>query len=1295
MNISLYIGNQLVDIQKETDILYNYQTDELNNPTVIKNSFSKTITLEGTSVNNKIFGQYWNLERFQTDSDFNASKKVPFQLYVGADVYESGYVKLENVKKENGLWYYDITLYGGLGDFFYNLTTTDDGNQMKLSDLEFDYDLDFTINRQTVKAAWDALESGTEGKWQTINFMTAYNGLPDDFDADKCIINIDATPLPKEKDGFKPKNGWVLGELPTEMTEWETRDFRSYLQRPCIRMKEIVKACCNSSVNGGYTVDLDTDFFNEDNPYWEKTWLTLPMIQNLEYTNGEQILENAELMSGNNEGEVTGYMYEDLVFNIGEYGTSIPSSVNVKSRIKIDTTGGCGKTTYLWFWRKKGNDTHNKWDCGGALFAQLLAFNGDNVVGASDAFCMTTPVRHNGKLYYYDNSDFSGNRKFTPYMGKPIRTVLGDFEGSYFRAENKTNYYDFDFTINGINTNITGLKMCYFWGATSDKCNKAYQNTLFNYEQDSGWLDHNKGGGQYRVPLEGINAEIVSTNMKASAGSSIGRSETKVTKDLILNTEASPCDYLLSYCKMFGLYFTKDINENIIRIQTRKTFYDRSEVLDLTDMMDKSKDYQITPIAFDTKWVEFSQEKDETVFYTKYNATKGVDYGCKVLNTGYEFNSEKKQLLEDNVIKSGIEGLERSQYFTCYNNDRTVRPWFGLGLKYNLYKGEDTVEVYGSNSSGSNLLGLNEGQNMKYYDIFPKLQFRDEENNPTDGNNVLVFFSGMKNVTTNRANPLWCWLTDDNQFQTLFNEAKPCWLFTTSQLVWDGKKYVDVALKLDKLPVFERYLTSENGLDVKKSLDFGSPQELYVPSYRLTDDVNIYTNFWKTYLEDLYDINTRILTCYVRINNRPSTEWLRKFYWFDNTIWRINKIMDWKIGGDETTKVEFVKVQDMEGYTSVSQDKDTNKPPLGIEFDRNKIDFGGGDIIIKIDIPKGEDWVIFSDDDVIFTKSGGEGPQTITATIPQNPNPTGPKSYYITATTADGQIVTNTVVQDYPNSTKVSTDKDYILVPYNGGEYNVAIDWTNQGENEVRNYTTDLDADIVLNPYDMNVSMGENTTSYTKSGSIVLEGDGVSTSVVVDQLPKMVEFGKDGGEFNLELNGDVEFLETPYWIDIDGTTLIAEPNYYPNERSGNIIITDGQNKAILRVLQTVGSLPIEEKVKVSPMTLYYDLNGGDRYVSINIPNSWYVSETIDWVETNIVNGDEAEVIRVSVPQNDGTQRTATFKIIDANTKEEYIITVIQRDYNEILEVQPTSIVFSSDGGTATITITSNTKWTIE
>lgn len=80
-DLHLYIGDTEIEFNEKPEILYTYQVDDLTNPTVVKNSFSKTITIKGTKSNNHLFGHYWNIERTQVGGGdgsnvyFNASKK--------------------------------------------------------------------------------------------------------------------------------------------------------------------------------------------------------------------------------------------------------------------------------------------------------------------------------------------------------------------------------------------------------------------------------------------------------------------------------------------------------------------------------------------------------------------------------------------------------------------------------------------------------------------------------------------------------------------------------------------------------------------------------------------------------------------------------------------------------------------------------------------------------------------------------------------------------------------------------------------------------------------------------------------------------------------------------------------------------------------------------------------------------------------------------------------------------------------------------------------------------------------
>ena len=42
---------------------------------------------------------------------------------------------------------------------------------------------------------------------------------------------------------------------------------------------------------------------------------------------------------------------------------------------------------------------------------------------------------------------------------------------------------------------------------------------------------------------------------------------------------------------------------------------------------------------------------------------------------------------------------------------------------------------------------------------------------------------------------------------------------------------------------------------------------------------------------------------------------MRDFYWYDNTIWMLNKIENYSMTTDDLTECEFVKVKDIKNYT--------------------------------------------------------------------------------------------------------------------------------------------------------------------------------------------------------------------------------------------------------------------------------------------------------------------------------------------------------------------------------------------
>lgn len=1321
--VQLFIGDREVEFSVPLDVLYTYQVSELENPTVVKNSFSKTITIDGTPTNNQIFGHYWSVERLQDYSTegsgiyFNASRKIPFVIYVNSVIYEQGYAKLDDVKNNDGHISYNITLYGGLGDFFYKLKATDDGQQKKLSDLEFDVDIDFTANAATVMEAWVNLKGYNEWannpisiyypeikeneKWHTINFMPAYNGLPDDFDSKKVIIDTTDAYLisytTEEGKTYTSKEGYILGELTEEMTEWEMRDLRSYLQRPCIRMKKIIEACCKQENNGGYNVELDSDFFNEDNPYWEDTWLSLPMINNIEYKTEEQIVEDSELISGDflDTSVEDSYMYQDLYFNLGNFPNQVVSSIRVDCNIR-NTSYGRPYTSFINF--TNTNYTHNYKGrcCYGSLYVQLLAFNGDTVIGASEAYNLTSPIRVGGKLFYGENSSYA--KPFEPYGDKYIYTAFGWWQGGRWCRENSTTPYNFDFNIYNLNSPITALRLVYYWGYSNDKKNLVGINKMFD-------KTHQVGKSYSIQPttteMRQLEFVYVSSTLQAIMGDSMGRTGTKVTKELLLNTESSPCDYLLSYCKMFGLYFRKDIETNTIFIETRKTFYNKSGVVDLTDFIDKNKEITLKPLTFETKWYEFKQDSDKTDFSERYKSTRGVDYGCKIIDTGYEFIADRKNLLESNVIKSGIEGLMKSKWFTTTGVfDKNYMPFYN-GMKYKLYNGNDTIELVNDGSKyaynfvtitiQSVLNGINEGQGMKYYDLFPKLQFQDNKKGATDGNNVLVFFSGFKSTQNNRIFGLHYNLTDDNKYQTLLNDGTPCWLHTKAEII-DNRR---IAYVLDDIPVFERYKTDNGSTKVNYSLDFGTPQELYVPDYSITDSSNIYSQYWKTYIEDMYDVNTRILSCYVKVQGRPNPEWLRRFYWFDNALWRLNSIIDWNISDFATTKMEFVKVQDLQNYTNISI---APLPTFNIEYNGNMIPTSGGKVIVNVYTDSNEEWRILNQNsDIVTSRTTGNGSGKFEITINSNNEDSG-RDIHLTVTNSRGQTASVNLYQTSENESYFNVNPENIII-CKETEKTIGFNWVNKNYNTVDNYLDEGDIDVVSVEFNEGlanaaiVKFNLNNDNYVKSEAITFTSGVYSDVLGVDQLPTKLDFDNEGKkEYTLKFNYNKPTISNiPYWIKVSKISdyefkLTAKPNLYETENNDTISI----GGVDMTVTQGKGNAIGSTESSVNPNNFYLEKEGGQVFVSINISGEWTITRPeFNWIRTNQVNGVGNSILQIRVNENTDVARNGIIIVNDVKNEKQFPILIYQEGSvtNPTFSINPSSTTVSKEGGTVRATFT--------
>lgn len=906
-NLHLYIGEMEVEFNQPPDILYTYQTTELTNPTIIKNGFSKQITIYGSPQNNNIFGQYWDVERLQGTSNgigayFNPSKKVPFTLYINGDIYESGYVKLDEVKIIDGkaVEYY-ITLYGGLGQFFYNLSTDwNTGNKRSLADLNYysssystePLDLSFTINKETVASAWTQIETSV------INFAPVYNGIPDKLDADKAIMNFNGlsgfdSSATVDSKTYTTSNGYALATLPQKLMAEEVRDYRSYLQTPVIRVKEIIDAICRKENNSGlydegFDVDLDNSFFNPSNPYYWDSYMTLPSLTNLEFSH-EGGIPTAYTGSYSTTTITNGYIY---TFPLEEPITAQNTTVKLSFDLAMVVTGSVVSNLYMYYTYRygRGQKTYHRNAYGLQLYASNSLSQSENVLAGSNVKWLTGEQK-------YDYSDASASGQYSKKFANSNVDVL---IGTFVNCPNSIQYKfskRLEFTCD--------LPV----GATCFKLQFVMCNSQNNSERNMLFTSTLPNTGEHRTIYQVMPFKTVPSDDKTITIQKLDDGESYsnryITKDILLGTDFSPAEFLLSYCKQFGLYIYKDRVDDKIYIKTRKNFYNRDNVIDIDDKIDRLKDITVKPLNIDYGFFALTNSGVSSSFYADYENKYGRKYGQKIIGTGYDFNADTKNLI-DSCLKEAVQAKEMSQYFFKPNGDG-VHPYMFNSVKYALYEEGDSES--GSTDINAPLKVISDvfdpyDSEFVGYDYISKPQFYDASKKPLNTEYVMLFFNGYQYVGNYNWN-----LTDDIGAMYKLNN-NPCWLLTTSSTDTNGNT---IAVKINQFPRFSRWF--EGNKWMRYSWDFGSTRELYVPDMTNNEEGNIYWNYFKTYYEDSYDVNSKIVEAYV-IGKEFTQDDLRNFYWFNNSIWRLNKIDDYNVTSFEGTKCQFVKVQDINNYTN-------------------------------------------------------------------------------------------------------------------------------------------------------------------------------------------------------------------------------------------------------------------------------------------------------------------------------------------------------------------------------------------
>lgn len=856
--VDIYVENRKLDID-DIDLAITYSFSELTNPLLVTGDYSKTITIKGTQNNNEIFGQIWRFDRTIVSVEnaknvgvfFNASKRANCKIFLNGGLFKSGYIKLNSISIDKGVYSYDVTFYSELCNVLHNM------KEKKVIDLPFKNNLRHTINKSAINSFWN----GNHSLSTDMTYIMANNGLYEDFNSSKMA----------RFDGYNLVSVDIAGGL--DFDECMKGEYRSYQQRPALQVKKLVDMIANEN-----DINLDKGFFNETNPYYTSSVMTMPKLntkeQNKEYFG---VLDSSPYIVANalnytdawtSSQNIPYVAQEDSPIFVEESQLALgdligETSIVVETQVKVKFT-----------------------------------INGSYPAGTEVLFSLSTQPTCTISLAIEDETGWV--TPMTPYSDKdtklnflnPGKAIIEETNGvtssGYFKFANPYSKYmgwaktiptmpihfHYPASIFTSSTNYTILATITFDGA-GRKCTLKQVNGMPVYDATVNsvsieLLPMNKVpvGESYDAndyyPIDGINYTNGFTGKDLTINNETSiKSNIVIDKNNIIDDEISCGDFFINYTKQFGLFYETDENYGIT-LKDRTSFFKNYKVLDWSDKIDYSKNIKQTPITFEKKWLELNYADTETYYNKYYNNKFGLDYGIARINTGYEFNSDTEKLNDDNIFTNAIMSKEK------------VNMLVGSSVKYQV--------------------------DEKVLPAFFNLE--DNQRNNADIKYSLLFDNGTQSLINSIV------ISDDPEpFDGYAALEENMWIDTNDTVMMSREG--------QRRSTYRQYSTITT--DGTNSWKYGYPKENYAGWNKTTfpESSTIYNNFWKSYISEIYNVDNKIVKCYIKLTPNDMFQFsFRNFVKAFGCIWHVNKINNYNPLSDAPTEVEMIKVTDINGYIS-------------------------------------------------------------------------------------------------------------------------------------------------------------------------------------------------------------------------------------------------------------------------------------------------------------------------------------------------------------------------------------------
>lgn len=649
--VTIYIetnsGYKALDNTEEISYAITKQFEDISNPSVIINDWSKTVKIPFSQNNNGIFTDLFHPDRQilqNSQFSFDPTQKVNFYLEGSSgELLFKGYLKFIQATTEGDSGYYEVTLNSEINNIFYELSSfTFDDTKYSSEEDKAKYYIDGSkyydelMSRQLIYDSWNneidtsasIVKGDSDYKAYNVVGWTPLNCRYDSDTFNEKSYQKSDTEMVDIKDIFpsewESKTGisidTIIGDglLPRTFGE-----FRSYLQQPFVTIPtlfKIIQAQLKNTQFADWNIVGDKRWFKKSNSYYNDVAVLLngygseteTYMNN--YYNSESV-KRITMGVSKNKFASFGINYaaeqESLPTIIEGYNDrwNLPYFARFKNTIDISID----------FYAKLTQSEYTKY-IKSYLKEVYFIFYWQSQIGATGQ-----PTKY--IFFYPDSADAEILAKWQAVEKKKGR----DGQWVSFTWENTSSISGYDH-----------FKAAFPQQFIIDLLAKNTDEVIYSMQRN--WNGESNSLTQLDYLIE---ETTVTLNTELTYYDFYKRTNGEYTLNNLWDNEQTPFEVLLRYCKLFNLCYKIDNTTKTLTILPKSSFFKDGKVIDWTDKVDHSQSFVVKPIDAEYKCFKYNYEDNDSYVNTLYKKQYGVNFGELNVNTNYQFNSESNDLFED------------------------------------------------------------------------------------------------------------------------------------------------------------------------------------------------------------------------------------------------------------------------------------------------------------------------------------------------------------------------------------------------------------------------------------------------------------------------------------------------------------------------------------------------------------------------------------------------------------------------------------------------------------------------